>query len=271
MPTRARPSDKRGSESRRHHHWRSSLTESSLGRDFASACEARILAYCSAPPVPPFINAIDGWLTPEEAGLLYGIALKEEGPFLEIGSWVGRSTASIALGIKDSGKHKEFVTVDLNPKLQDFRFTFTRSLQGAEYLIPRPGFGFYPLGSKKAFTVCTPGTYKKSILPALKGPGRVIGMLKKNLSDLNLLDLVTIKEGDFRAVLDKRKYAFVFCDALHSKAEMDLNLPAIRELVSVGSVVACHDVYNEEIAKYVQSFIPFRFWCRVDTVGIGFL
>jgi len=245
--------------------------ESSLDRDFANACEAKILAYRSAPLIPTFISAIDGWLTSEEARLLYGIALKEEGPFLEIGSWVGRSTASIALGIKDSGKHKEFITVDLNPKLEDFRFTFTTHLEGTKYLIPRPGFGFYPLGSKKAFTVCSLDTYRKSILPTLKSPGRVIAMLRKNLSDLNLLDFVTIKEGDFRAVLEKRKYAFVFCDALHSKGEMDLNVPAIRELVSAGSMVACHDVYNEEIARYVQSFIPFRFWCRIDTVGIGFL
>lgn len=39
------------------------------------------------------VDAIDGWLTREEADLLYGLC---DGPWLEIGAWKGKSTTVLA-------------------------------------------------------------------------------------------------------------------------------------------------------------------------------
>src|SRR5580698_5996613 len=41
-----------------------------------------------------------GWLTSFEASLLFSAGRELDGPFLEVGSWVGRSTVCIARGIQ---------------------------------------------------------------------------------------------------------------------------------------------------------------------------
>jgi hypothetical protein len=48
---------------------------------------------------------IDGWLSEREACELYDLARDAKGPIIEIGSWKGRSTAALALGSMDGGKH----------------------------------------------------------------------------------------------------------------------------------------------------------------------
>ena len=44
------------------------------------------------------VTLIEGWLTPREADLLYGMAHNSPGPVVEIGSFMGRSTTALALG-----------------------------------------------------------------------------------------------------------------------------------------------------------------------------
>lgn len=44
------------------------------------------------------VGKIDGWLSQNEASLLYDLARDATGPIVEIGSWRGRSTSALALG-----------------------------------------------------------------------------------------------------------------------------------------------------------------------------
>ncbi len=54
---------------------------------------------------------IDGWLTKKEATALYGLATQANGPIVEIGSWQGRSTATLALGSM-AGRQQPVYAVD---------------------------------------------------------------------------------------------------------------------------------------------------------------
>jgi predicted O-methyltransferase YrrM len=62
------------------------------------------------------LTGVRGWLSPEERRTLYGLALYTEGRVLEIGPWLGLSTACLAYGIRDRGVPRAFVTADLNPR-----------------------------------------------------------------------------------------------------------------------------------------------------------
>ncbi len=42
--------------------------------------------------------AVDGWLSKKEAGLLWKLAHNADGPIIEVGSYMGRSTTALALG-----------------------------------------------------------------------------------------------------------------------------------------------------------------------------
>src|SRR5689334_2335779 len=63
---------------------------------------------------------IFGWLTPRERQALYTLGRYLPGPFVEIGAWVGLSTATIALGIKDSGERKAFTTHEFGVTEENF-------------------------------------------------------------------------------------------------------------------------------------------------------
>jgi predicted O-methyltransferase YrrM len=54
------------------------------------------------------IKNLNGWLTIDEANLLYALARKTKGAgrIVEIGSWKGRSTICLAAGARESGREK---------------------------------------------------------------------------------------------------------------------------------------------------------------------
>lgn len=58
------------------------------------------------------ISGIDGWLTKEEARVLYIIASETPGPIVEIGSWKGRSTAALGFASRNNSAHPLIYSVD---------------------------------------------------------------------------------------------------------------------------------------------------------------
>jgi len=54
---------------------------------------------------------VDGWTTPVELDLLYGMARQAESSIVEIGSWQGRSTAALALGSM-AGRNQPVFAID---------------------------------------------------------------------------------------------------------------------------------------------------------------
>ncbi len=70
------------------------------------------------------VHAVDGWLSKEEAELLYKMARNAEGAVIEIGSWQGRSTVALALGAA-AGRGATVYAVDsfAGPQSGAFRTT----------------------------------------------------------------------------------------------------------------------------------------------------
>src|SRR3972149_7795633 len=54
------------------------------------------------------VGKLDGWLSAKEAAFLYTAAKKTSGNIVEIGSWKGKSTVCLALGLKGKKKCKVY-------------------------------------------------------------------------------------------------------------------------------------------------------------------
>jgi hypothetical protein len=148
---------------------------------------------------------VDGWLSSAEQIALYSVARWTPGPILEIGPWLGRSTVTLALGIADSEKEKEFLTREVNPTLENFRPI------GPEQM------GFYlPADSTESMGVCSGESFERDIKPLVSRPGGVAVRLKENLERCGVSKRVCVSLGDFRE-LDARPYRLVFTDAMQDE------------------------------------------------------
>ena len=206
-------------------------------------------------PFPRAADRIQGWLHRDECRALYALAFYVSGPFLEIGSWVGKSTTCIALGIRDSGGAKRLTACELNPTLENFR-----PYAG--------GLGFFvPANSATPLCDVSPHTFEKDFKPVLLRPGGALRELEWNLTSAGLRDYVSIVEGDFRNAPVAR-YGFVFADTLHSPAEIERNLPALRAFIGAGTILACHDT-NAENEACIRALVPLRSSCMIHTLFVG--
>jgi hypothetical protein len=59
------------------------------------------------------VAGIDGWLQPGDSRKLYELAATAAGPFLEIGTYRGKSTAIIATALRETGRDVEFYSLDI--------------------------------------------------------------------------------------------------------------------------------------------------------------
>jgi hypothetical protein len=204
------------------------------------------------------IDGIAGWLSPNERRALYAVTKWIDGPFLEIGSWAGLSTCHIAQAIRDSGVNKRFITTELNPGLNNFRPC------GTEVAF------FYPADSPTPRGRASLSLYESEIKPILTAPGGVLGTLMTNLNRFNLKPFVEVREGHFAQVAPKLKYAFIFCDAMHDPDEIDLNAPLLKDLLSPGSILACHDVTRDsQNEAFIRKHLPIGESFVIDSLFVG--
>ena len=59
------------------------------------------------------VASIDGWLSQEDSLKLYELAYLAPGPFLEIGTYRGKSAAVITTALQDAGRSVEFYSLDI--------------------------------------------------------------------------------------------------------------------------------------------------------------
>jgi predicted O-methyltransferase YrrM len=59
------------------------------------------------------VAEIDGWLQPGDSRKLYELAATAAEPFLEIGTYRGKSTAIIATALREAGRQVEFYSLDI--------------------------------------------------------------------------------------------------------------------------------------------------------------
>ncbi len=174
----------------------------------------------------------EGWLSKYQAEELYRMGREHPGPFLEIGSWIGRSTCCIAYGIRASGKQKRFISVDLGIASEDEWQAF---------------FG-QPLAKKPN---------KDLYLPHITRSGGSIESLKENLCTRKLDHLVEVRKGDFRKMdWAGEQFETVFCDVSHNPREVAANLPKIVELLQPNGTLVADDIRTPEILKTLLEHFP---------------
>jgi hypothetical protein len=202
-------------------------------------------------------QSIPGWLSARERQMLYALARWLPGDVVEIGSWCGLSTTAIARGVQESRDGtRRFQTYDLALSEASFRKT-------------RSGIHMFMPGESQPLGTCSEEVYKREILPILRAPGSNNGELRRHITRLGLSDVVTINVGDFKK-FPLRPTQFVFCDALHDHAEIEINAKHLRALLNCGSILACHDVGREaSLIEQLRNQIPLGNATSVDSLYIA--
>jgi hypothetical protein len=205
--------------------------------------------------VPTELTPLPGWMTYQEQRALYVLAYLLDGPFLEIGAWVGKSTSIIAKAIRDAGYHKRFVTSELNPTLKHFRPVGN-------------GIGFFITPeSEECLGVATMKSWKEEMEPVISGPGGVVGALRENLANLGLDHLVDIRVGDCMSV-PRLEYQLIFSDVMHTPAEIRTNLSSLQEIIGGrGCVLAAHD-WSPQNERFIREVFPVVDSTLYDTLFI---
>jgi predicted O-methyltransferase YrrM len=181
----------------------------------------------------------EGWFSPNQVNVLYQLALATPGPILEIGPWVGRSTSVIARALRERGGRIPFHTVDYGiASEEEWQALFGSSVR-----------------AKK-----DPDRYLRHI----NQPGGTIASLERNLDAQGLRDLVEIHRGDFHRVAPAGPFALIFCDATHSRQEIDDNIPALLRKLAPGGVLACDDI-TPELEAHLLARFAFR-WHHLDSL-----
>ena len=179
--------------------------------------------------VPANLPPVPGWLSTGEQIALYALTYVLDGPFLEIGAWVGKSTSILARAVRDLGAGKTFVTSELNPTVANFRPIGS-------------GMDFYvPAESEVCLGIATMKNWTEEMHPVISLPGGVLEKLKTKLRDHGLLDLVDIRVGDFSNV-PRLDYCFIFSDCVHTPNEIRTGLPALCDIIGGRGVIpTAHD------------------------------
>lgn len=198
---------------------------------------------------------VPGWLSIKERKALYGLARWLPGPFLEIGPWVGLSTIIISIGIEDSKTSKQFITAEINPRLQNYR-AFDN------------GIGFFiPPNAPLPRGVSSIDIFEKHIKPVLLAKDGVIGELQRNLLRYGQMSRVEIFEGHFKDV-KKMDYRLVFSDAMHDANEITENVEVLKQFLSPNCILACHDTTPENEVLLTR-LIKFKEYTKFDSLFVG--
>src|SRR5262245_61161333 len=81
-------------------------------------------------------ESIPGWIDVAECRKLHELGMIATGPILEIGHLLGRSTACICEGIKDSGTRKVFRSYDMDFRTDEDLQRFYAAIHRREVVVP---------------------------------------------------------------------------------------------------------------------------------------
>jgi len=162
---------------------------------------------------------------------------------LEIGTFYGRSTATICSAIQSMKTAARFVTIDLDFRSEEQMQKAFAEIHGTEEA-PMPG------ECREAFELGLSTT----------------DHARQNLRKHGLAELVSLESGDFRGL--PGTFDFVFADVLHEGNEIRRNLADILAKIEPGGILAAHDL-NDENRGLIDSLAPgAEFVSRCGTLGI---
>ena len=183
------------------------------------------------------VGKIDGWLTQNEASLLYDHAKDATGPIIEIGSWRGRSTSALALGSMAGNKQPVYAV--------DSFIGITRS--------DRPS----DLGTIAGLNSSSPE------------------LLRANLDEAGINGLVRIvPKASVEAADDIPDCGLLFVDGAHDYESVRRDLELYAPKVKVGGTIILHDCHEADpgVAKAADELLtPDAGWrCRwrMDTAVV---
>lgn len=207
------------------------------------------------PPPPGLTDGIEGWLMPAEEAALYALGAHAPGPLLEIGAWCGRSTVCLAAGLATRDEPVDFVTVELDPKIEQWPL-----VDGVRY--------FRPSLNEDALHSVGPA-WEREIEPVVTSPGGVLGRLTANLAAAGVDHLVRVAVGDFRSIgLHHERFGFIFADVMHDEAEITRNVEHLARLLAPGALLACHDTTPANRELLVDRF-DFTDEIQVESLFVG--
>lgn len=182
--------------------------------------------------------SIPGFFSNIESRALYILSVITDGPILEIGHFLGKSTACICEALYDSQKLRTFNSYDIGfSTLEEFK-DFYNGLYKRELGNPE---GYDELVFSKNMTTTQ--------------------IASENLKQHSLDKFVNLITGNF-IELDKNKYDLIFCDALHDIEEIKINLPHLIERSRNNCIWAFHDMKQiniDEVLANSNSLLIGRF------------
>ncbi len=189
-----------------------------------------------------------GWTNPILEQQLTKYAVKSQ-KILEIGSFVGRSTAVICQAIKHSGKSIHFDTCDLHPKTSDEFQKCYANVYGKKINIPDLHLDFIKQGGSQTHLI-------------------------KHLNERGLLNYVNCYRGDFMTLSQSGQllpmYDLIYCDLTHDETEIKYNLPFVRNLLDPKrSVLICDNIIQPAQIDALVSLLALTDYKLIGTTFIG--
>jgi hypothetical protein len=131
--------------------------------------------------------------------------------------------------------------------------------------------GFYfPADSTVPLGFASRDIFEREIKPVITAPGGVLGALTRNLRRFDLTPYVEVREGHFAQVAPRLGYTFVFTDAMHNPEEIRQNGPLLRDFLSRGTLLACHDVTSHpENEACIRQHLPVGESFIIDSLFIA--
>jgi predicted O-methyltransferase YrrM len=223
---------------------RMALRESKAAfRDVAKEQTENAASEAKAEPTDYWFPDITGWFSRGDALHLYtAIKLTRPRRILEIGTFYGRSTATICAAIRSLATPVEFITVDLDLRTEEEARKAFAEIHGVEVNVPK----FYQEAFELGFSTTEYAEYR----------------VRKH----GLARYVKFACGDFRDL--QGEFDFIFADAMHDAAEIHRNLPAVLRMLTSEGILAVHDLRgkNRETIEAMAGSIEFI--SSVETLGI---
>jgi hypothetical protein len=185
---------------------------------------------------------VPGWFTASECEKLYKLTMITAGSILEIGHFLGRSTACICEALENSQEKRVFKSYDLGFITPDEFKQFYDSLHQRD--VPIPPLYDYVFSQKSTTTE----------------------LASKNLKGLGLEKYVELISGNF-IDLDHNLYDFIFCDAMHEQHEIETNLPFVIRNSVQHCIWAFHDM-NDLNIDWVLKLSNSKFIERTHSLAV---